>query len=262
MIGTIASSLKTALNPKAWLFSLGIFLIQFVAFVLIGFPVIDLFLTLAAEPGLTGPTFVETVPKLFLLYPFEMLSGIVLGLLMLSLQTLLFFFYSKAVENNQNFREARSFAFQNIRKSFTYAVFLMVLFFVLSALLWFSGIIFETIPVLAGIISILLFVLYLYAIIGIIFTIPAVVANNLTIKQGLRESWEFVAQNVLKVLVFIILIGIANTIFSEIQTILIDLFADDLIVLGIIALTSAYIYAFNSLAVAIYYFKKKLNKNI
>ncbi len=266
MIKSINYSIKLLLNPKTLLFAAFIFLIDFALLLLTApFTILFLFDTTLAKNIPVGE--ITNLPfDLMSIYSFEITVLILLSFVSLFLQNIMLFYYAKLVEQKikeQKFSpsEAMSYTFKMIGKAFWFTLlitFVLLIIFVLFGILTalFTGIPIILIPlILAATLGLI------YIFVSIYFAIPAMVAQNLNIKQGLAESWNFISQNFWKTVLFILIIGLIGTILTFIESGILSLWDNDIFFFIVLFVISAVVYSFNSIAPAVYYFRKNFNQD-
>ncbi|GEM_PF-3163187 len=163
------------------------------------------------------------------------------------------FCFARFAKERKSVFDAMGFATKNIVKEAYLAIFqgaILALFFVLFLLAALLG---SVSPWLFLIAIIIIAVLALLAYLVLVFLPAAIAVDDLSIKDGLKNSGDFVKKRALAAIVFIFVVGLIYNLITGIGTNLADTISDDNIALAVDFAFLLVAISYASMAVPLYY---------
>ncbi len=205
------------------------------------------------------------LPFQFIAIYFPELVGIfVLAIISAILFTALNYWYAAYVgmsaKGKASIGKACGETISELGKVISFVVFILAVLFLFGFLAWLFLMVALAIPLLGFLLLGLLGFLGFYLYIKLAFAISSMALEEAKVKEGLKNSWNFVVKKVWSVVLLVAVVAVINQFVIFVGAYATDFILDDLIGLIVIAVFWSIVLAFAGLAFPRYYSEKKLGE--
>lgn len=258
MIGAFKKSFAlVAKNPLVLLPAIVASLVSFLIMDLVFGSAFEAFVEFAVEGrGLTLGLF-EMAAMVYKLYGLNILLFFAGFVVSMTMTAMLLLFYSKSAmhySEKDSFSNSLKYMLSRIPRAFGIVIFWLVYFFLLGFLLFALAIALPMDVMLLAVVMAILFVLFGLVFLKLAaFSVPAMVLDDVGVRQGLSRSWRFTEKRLFETILAIIIVAFTIAVIWQVGWLVIAPL-DGLAALVISEAFTAFIFAFGSLFFAFYYF--------
>jgi len=269
LIGSLLNGFRKPLqHPLSFLPGLALIGFIFLVFFIVSEQYFDLLVNIAVLGQVPDTSFFGLPFQILFLYSFDIavlfIASFVIAFAVVATNFFYANFASEALEKKPSLGEAFSKTLSEWKAALATVVFM----FFLGALF---GIVFWELFALASIslavslvLLALLALLVFFLLVKLVFFVPIMAIEKLSLRDALGKSWAFTNRGFLGFLlliIFLLLVSIIASVVSSIGSSLADLVAIDFLNLLVFALFWAFSIAFSGSAIAFFYLKKGASAN-
>ena len=265
MIDSIIGAFKTALTkPKLWVPALVVGIVNYAIFLLLfefgiwDFMLYALFLGLVPQ---TGGAVVGLPFEIYAMYSTGVNAIIALAAVVFVTTVFMQFFYGDYVRQmaggKASFGSAFSYGLSSLKKIFGLFLFFFVITILAGIVMWLAMLFAASAGIVGDIVIVIVGLLMIYIGLKLLFTVTAIAIDRLTLKEGLKKSWEFSNRFLLRIIVLIIVGGSISYLITSVGVEVADLLGIDIVFIVVFIIFWLFAAAFSNLLLPFYYMRKE-----